>query len=153
MDIESTFTLAESASVSPSEEAAVKRILREFNHTANAELWAKFDQPQYSPQPLCIVAHDQDREVAGGLFASMSMSWLKVEIMAVREDSRRCGLGSSMLKAAEQAAKQRHCKYAFLDTMDYQAPDFYRENDYVVAGKIDDWDSHGHTKYFFTKTL
>jgi hypothetical protein len=35
----------------------------------------------------------------------------------------------------------------------YQSPDFYRKLGYQVAGKLEDWDSHEHMKYFFTKKL
>ena len=62
------------------------------------------------------------------------MSRLKIRIMAVREDHCRRG-----------------CKYGFLDTMGYQSPEFYRQHGYQVVGAIPDWDSHGHTKFYFTK--
>ena len=37
--------------------------------------------------------------------------------------------------------------------MDYQAPGFYQSIGYQIAGQLDDWDSHGHTKYFLGKDL
>jgi hypothetical protein len=55
--------------------------------------------------------------------------------------------------AAEQDAIRRRCKYVFLDTMDYQAPEFYQNLGYRIAGQIEDWDSHGHTKYWMVRTL
>lgn len=127
--------------------------LRVYNQTANPELWAKFDDPSHDPKPLQVAARDDANEIVGGLLATTSMSWLKVDIMSVREGHRRQGIGVSMLNAAEAEALLRGCKYGFLDTMGYQAPDFYRACGYDVAGSIPDWDSHGHTKFFFTKQL
>jgi hypothetical protein len=37
--------------------------------------------------------------------------------------------------------------------MDYQAPAFYQKLGYQIAGKLEDWDSLGHSKYLFTKQL
>ena len=131
----------------------INNILRVYNRTSNSELWAKFDDPSYDPMPLNIVAFNATKELVGGLLATTSMSWLKIDIMAVREDDRHQGVGTSMLKVAEAEARRRDCKYSFIDTMDYQSPEFYRKCGYDVAGTIADWDSHGHTKYYFTKTL
>ena len=134
-------------------DAEIKNLLREFNQSANPELWAKFDDPQHGPRPLCVTAHDPNGDLIGGLLATTSMAWLRIDIMAVREGYRRQGLGKQLLAAAEAQAARRGCQYSFLDTMDYQAPEFYRKCKYVVVGTIRDWDSHGHAKYFFTKTL
>ena len=131
----------------------INSYLRIHNQTANPELWAKFDDPRHDPKPLHVVARDDTNEIVGGLIAATCMSWLKVEIMAVREGHRRQGIGALILNAAEAEARLRGCKYAFLDTMDYQAPDFYRTCGYEVMGSISDWDSHGHTKFYFTKQL
>tara|TARA_R110002049_G_scaffold47902_1_gene138403 strand:+ start:105030 stop:105479 length:450 start_codon:yes stop_codon:yes gene_type:complete len=133
--------------------ATVQRYLREHNQTANPLWWSKFVDPQHDDRPLQIVALNARNECVGGLLATSSMKWLKVNIMAVRPDVRRSGVGSMLLSAAENEGKHRGCEYAFLDTMQFQAPDFYRKCGYQVAGSIPDWDSHGNTKFFFTKQL
>jgi GNAT superfamily N-acetyltransferase len=91
--------------------------------------------------------------IAGGLVAETQFAWLKISIMAVREDTRDQGIGSALLLAAEAEAQQRGCRYAFVDTMDYQAPAFYERLGYRIVGQIPDWDSHGHAKIYLTKTL
>ena len=50
-------------------------------------------------------------------------------------------------------ATARGCKYAYVDTMDYQAPDFYRAHGFAIVGEIPDWDSHGHKKFYLSKCL
>lgn len=141
------------AELSPAEVEAIKALLREYNRAANPELWAKFDASQAEPQNLHVAGYSVAGELIGGLLATTALSWLKINIMAVREDYRGQGLGAQLLQTAEQEAIRRDCQYSFLDTMDYQAPEFYRKCGYIIAGTIADWDSHGHTKYFFTKSL
>lgn len=132
---------------------AVYAELRSYNQTANPELWAKFEDPATEAVPLLIIAYDEAGQVAGGLFGETQFSWFKLSIMAVRADLRGHGFGRELMARAETEALRRNCKYAFLDTMSYQAPGFYERLGYGVAGRIDDWDSHGHAKIFMTKTL
>jgi predicted N-acetyltransferase YhbS len=91
--------------------------------------------------------------VAGGLIGTTQLLWLKVEILSVASQFRRQGVGSRLMAIAEAEAVRRGCKYAYVDTMEYQAPSFYQALGYQIAGRLDDWDSHGHAKYFLKKTL
>ena len=131
----------------------VNGFLRSHNQAANPDWWAKLDEVNFESKRLNVVVRNRKNEVVGGLLAETSMSWLKIRVMAVREDHRRRGLGTVMLEAAEGEARRRGCEYGFVDTMDYQSPEFYRQNGYEVAGSIADWDSHNHTKFYFTKQL
>ena len=127
---------------------AVRRILREFNVRVRKELRS----PDLSDKPLNLVAKSSGR-IVGGLLATTRGLWLKVSIMAVDESQRRQGLGTRLLRQAEALARGRGCRYAYVDTMDYQAPGFYRRLGYRPAGKLINWDSNGHDKLFFTKLL
>jgi ribosomal protein S18 acetylase RimI-like enzyme len=71
----------------------------------------------------------------------------------VPAELRGRGIGSELLRVAEHEAVRRGCLYAYVDTMDYQSPDFYRGAGYTLVGQLDDWDSHGHAKLLFTKRL
>lgn len=103
--------------------------------------------------PIFLVVRDEHGEVCGGLEGSMSHSWLKIDIMAVEPSCRGQGVGTELVVRAEALALDKGCKYAFVDTMSYQAPGFYERLGYEVVGRIPDWDSHGHDKLYFTKTL
>jgi ribosomal protein S18 acetylase RimI-like enzyme len=127
--------------------------LRSFNRAANPELRAKCDDPANDAVPLSVIAYDAEGAVAGGLFGETQFSWFKLSIMAIRADLRGQGFGRELVARAEAEARRRGCRYVFLDTMSYQAPGFYERLGYRVTGRIEDWDSHGHAKYFFTKTL
>jgi hypothetical protein len=47
----------------------------------------------------------------------------------------------------------RGCRRLFLETLDYQAPEFYEARGYVRQCELVDWDSHGHSKYIYVKVL
>ena len=75
------------------------------------------------------------------------------DLPAVAASARRQGIGRQLMEIAEKEAIARGCKYAFVDTIDYQSPAFYQKLGYQMAGRIPDWDSHGHAKCFLMKGL
>jgi GNAT superfamily N-acetyltransferase len=127
--------------------------LRNFNLERNRTFWELRERAEHKARPLFVMAIDAERAVIGGLIGSSEFHWMKIDIMAVRAPFRRRGIGRLLVAAAEKEALARNCKYVFVDTMSYQAPEFYEKLGYQVAGSLQDWDSHGHTKFFMTKTL
>lgn len=132
---------------------AVNSQLRLHNQTANRRYIDKLGQKEYQPYPVNLFALDSDEKVVGGLFGTIQMNWLKVSVMAVRKEHRGMGIGSNLLKRAEEMARERSCQRAYLDTMEYQGLEFYQKNGYQVVGELEDWDSHGHAKFFLVKRL
>lgn len=102
---------------------------------------------------LVLLAKASDGEVIGGLLALTQLSWLRISTMAVHPDWRGRGIGAGLLVEAERIAVERGCIHAHVDTMSYQAPEFYLKHGYRVAGEFPDWDSHGHAKMHFLKSL
>ena len=100
-----------------------------------------------------MFAFAPDGVVIAGLFASTRFSWLKITLIATKQGQRSKGVGAALLTQAESTARERGCKYAYVDTMEYQAPAFYIRSGYRLAGTLEDWDSHGHKKLFFVKDL
>lgn len=141
------------AALSDEQNEAICVLLRAYNRAANPAFFSACDAPENLPKPLSIVVYDGAGVVVGGLIAETQFQWLKVSIVVVAESARRRGIGNRLVEIAEDEAKVRGCTRSYLDTMDYQAPDFYRKRGYQIAGKLENWDSHGHTKLFFTKSL
>lgn len=137
----------------PEMRETVNTELRSFNHAANPRFYVAIERPENEAKPLNLFAFDRDGLVCGGLFAETQFLWLKVSIMAVRSELRRQGVGAKLMALAEAEAVQRGCKHAFVDTMEYQAPNFYLRLGYKVVGQLENWDSHGHTKFYLTKDL
>jgi len=127
--------------------------LRGYNRAQNPVYYQARDLPENAPRPLNYLVYDAEGVIIGGLIAETQFDWLKISIMAVAEHARRRGIGGRLIALAEQEAKARRCRHAYVDTMDYQAPDFYHKLGYQLVGKLENWDSHGHTKCFFTKQL
>lgn len=131
---------------------AVRGWLREFNLAANPPFMELVQRPQNEARPLVVIATD-DSGVVGGLLAETQLAWLKVSIMAVAPKRRSQGIGAALLAEAEHQAITRGCRRAYVDTMEYQAPQFYVKQGYEIVGRLEDWDSHSHAKLFLTKLL
>jgi GNAT superfamily N-acetyltransferase len=131
---------------------SVRKPLREYNRAASPDFYKFYDDPK-STVPLNLFAFDEDNHCIAGLLGNTLLAWLKIDILSVSPAHRRHGLGTALMLRAEEEARKRDCKYSFVDTMSYQAPDFYPRLGYTQVGRIQHWDSHGHDKLFFTKTL
>ena len=129
----------------------VRAILRAHNLETNPVFMR---QAQVSPpKPLVVIGSTPEGTVAGGLIGATRGRWFKLDIMGVRQELRRTGLGSRLLRAAETEAAARGCDRVYLETMEHQAPAFYAACGYEQRCKLDDWDSHGHAKHVFVKHL
>lgn len=103
-------------------------------------------------QWLRLFVRDETGGLIAGLLGGTNWHWLHIDILWVREDCRKLGLGKQLMARAEAEAMRRGCQYAMVDTMDFQAPDFYRQLGYSVWGVLEDVPP-GHRRIFFRKTL
>ena len=102
--------------------------------------------------PLNIVEYDAGGNVIGGLLGGTYWGWMYVDILWVKEEHRKAGIGSRLLARAEGEAKARGCHHVHLDTMSWQAPEFYKKHGYEVIGILPDIPS-GNQKYLLMKAL
>ena len=96
------------------------------------------------------------RDSAGRIYAGLSgHTWGdagEVRFLWVDEARRHTGIGSRLLRAAEEEASARGCRKIVLSTHSFQAPDFYRKRGYVVAGAVSDY-TKGHAHIYLEKSL
>lgn len=96
------------------------------------------------------------RESAGRIYAGLSgHTWggvCEIRFLWVDEPRRDAGVGSRLLRAAEEEACARGCRKIVLSTHSFQAPHFYRRHGYVIAGEYADY-PRGHRSIFLEKTL
>ena len=145
--------VVESAAAPEAALDAIRRELRAFNRSANPAFYALADAPENAERPLHVVAYDVAGDVVGGLIGTTFLAWLDIDMLSVRAGDRRRGLGRRIMRAAEAAAVARGCRYASVDTTDFQAPGFYERLGYAIVGRFEDRCGQGHTKYFLTRRL
>ena len=102
--------------------------------------------------PLNLIEYDADGSIIGGLLGGTYWGWMYIDILWVREDHRRHGIGSRLLTEAEKEAMRRGCHHVHVDTMSWQAPAFYQKHGYEVIGVLPDIPL-GNQKYLLMKAL
>ena len=102
--------------------------------------------------PLNIVEYDTNGNIIGGILGGTYWGWMYVDILWVHENRRYKGIGSKLLRKAEKEAIRRGCHHVHLDTMSWQAPEFYQKHGYEVIGILPDI-PNGNQKYLLMKAL
>ena len=101
---------------------------------------------------LNIVEYDYDGNVIAGILGGTYWGWMHLDILWVDEKYRKTGIGSKLLKAAEEEAVRRGCHSVHVDTMSWQAPEFYKKHGYRIIGELDNI-PNGNKKYHLVKEL
>jgi len=89
-------------------------------------------------------------EIIGGLSAHHFYDWLHIEILIVPEEFRKQGIGTELIRLAEQHARAKGCTGVWLDTFEHQAPRFYQKLGYTEFGRLEGHPS-GARRYFLQK--
>lgn len=105
-----------------------------------------------SEKVALLVRDDETGDIIGGLHARVFYRWLFIELLVVPEQTRGQGTGSRLMQMAEDLAIEKGCVGMWLDTFDFQAPDFYRSHGFSEFAQIDDYPP-GHKRFFFQKRL
>lgn len=105
-----------------------------------------------NPKDLGVYAKDEAGNIVAGLTGTTHGNWLTVKFLWVSEVLRGRNIGSEILLQAEQTARERGCKFVFLDTFSFQAPLFYRKHGYQEACVLEEYPLTG-MRYYFTKKL
>lgn len=104
------------------------------------------------PELVAWLVRDEQDEIVGGLYGRVFFRWLYIELLVVPEQARGQGTGSTLMQMAEELAREKNCVGIWLDTFDFQAPEFYRRHGFTEVGQIDDYPP-GHQHFFFQKRL
>lgn len=105
-------------------------------------------------QKVELVAKNDADEIIGGIFGYVNYyAGFKINTLWMREDTRKTGLGTKLLRNAERKAKELGAKIAILDTFSFQAEDFYIKNGYEVFGRINEFPKENQSFIFLKKQL
>ncbi|MGW6781032.1 GNAT family N-acetyltransferase [Brucella pseudogrignonensis] len=97
---------------------------------------------------ICI-KDDDSEEVQGGIWTEMLFDWTYIEILFVPERLRGRGLASQLLKQAEAIAISKGSVGMWLETFDFQAPDFYLRNGYEMFATLADYPRGSNRRFLF----
>ncbi|RUL74922.1 GNAT family N-acetyltransferase [Dyella choica] len=123
---------------------AIRRQLDQFNFAA----CGISDQ-----RPLALLVRDPATgDVVGGLNGRTSRGMLFIDVFFLPESMRGTGLGSRLLRMAEEEGLQRGCRSGLLFTNNFQAPDFYRKHGWREFGRFAT-DPPGTSRIYFSKEL
>ncbi|APH16973.1 acetyltransferase domain protein [Clostridium sporogenes] len=104
---------------------------------------------------LCInrVIEDTNGEIIAGILSKMyCWNCIYIDVLWIKEEYRKDGLGTKLLKELEKIAKEKNCHLIHLDTFDFQAKDFYIKHGYEIFGILDQCPEN-HKRYFMKKNI
>ncbi len=123
--------------------AAIEKKIEEFNLAS----WEVKEQVS-----LAVAVYGEKQELLAGAAARTFGYWLLVDNIWVSEHLRGKNIGSQILQGLEKAAIARGCKFALLDTLNFQAKPFYEKFGYEVQWVQENYPKEG-CKYFMVKQL
>jgi GNAT superfamily N-acetyltransferase len=123
---------------------AILRPLAEYNES-------KVGQFYLGPVAI-FLRHPADDAIIGGLWGAYIHDWLAVDMLFVPEEFRGRGIGSTLMRMAEDVAQKRECVGIRVDTATYQAPGFYEKLGYQELARLK---YHGqiHEQIYYFKIL
>ena len=99
------------------------------------------------------VIADTYGDIIAGINSKMyCWNCLYIDVLWVKEEYRKEGLGSKILNEIEKVAKDKGCYLIHLDTFDFQAKDFYLKHGYDIFGILDECPQK-HKRYFMKKFI
>ncbi|MCA3629296.1 MAG: GNAT family N-acetyltransferase [Methylobacterium sp.] len=91
-------------------------------------------------------------EIVGGVTGECWTTVLFIQLLWIDERFRGGDFGTRLMAAIEEQARRFGARRAYVDTMSFQAPDFYRKCGYHEFGAIADYPD-GVSRHWFTKAL
>ncbi len=121
----------------------------------NKENWDVSERHPISAQvlsPLDLTNSKSTQSILAGASGTTFGNWLHIERLWVSEELRGNKVGSKILLAIENAAKEKGCTHSMLDTLEFQAKPFYERHGYQVQWTQENYPKTG-SKFFMTKAL
>jgi GNAT superfamily N-acetyltransferase len=103
-------------------------------------------------RPIAVVLRDDANAVIGGLWGHTGYDWLFTQLLVVPASLRGRGVGSQIMRLAENEACARGCHGAWLDTFEFQARGFYERIGYECFGELQNYPA-GFSRFFMSKRL
>jgi ribosomal protein S18 acetylase RimI-like enzyme len=125
------------------ESAIVDKGLGEFNDQA---------APLHEVRTLSCFVRDEDGRVIGGVIGRRWGQLCELQQLWVEAGHRGRGLGVGLVREFERHAVRKGCTSLCLETLSFQAPDFYLKLGYTIAFTMRGY-PHDIRKYQMVKEL
>src|SRR5688572_23134406 len=103
-------------------------------------------------EPFAFFMRDDNGNIVAGCNGNIGYDWVYVDQLWVAEFLRGKGYGSQLMRAAEEWGIKKGCIWAAVNTMDWEAPEFYKKLGYQI-----EFERHGLAKnsvfYYLRKKL
>ncbi|KXY27267.1 GNAT family acetyltransferase [Bacillus cereus] len=103
-------------------------------------------------EEIHVFLRNENGTVCGGILGEIYANWLEIHTFMMDEDIRKHGYGSKLLLEIEQVAVEKNCDFIKVDTLSFQALNFYKKHGYQVFGVIDNA-GRDYQHYYLKKDL
>jgi hypothetical protein len=118
----------------PEMREVVNTELRQLNPAANPLSCEALSRLEYSATALNIFVFDQGDKFVAGCLPKHASCGYRFQLWRSEVSYEAKGTGTELMSRAK--AIQRDCRDAFVDNMEYQAPDFHLSLGFRVAGQL-----------------
>lgn len=101
---------------------------------------------------LGVFLEDEQGSIIAGVTGYTHGNWLEIEYLWVNEGLRGKNIGRELIGKIETIARGRDCKFAFLYTFTFQAPQFYKNLGYEEKFVLNEYPLTGQ-KHYYSKNL
>lgn len=102
-------------------------------------------------EELHLYLINEEGSTFGGIVGEFCWNWLEIQYLFIEQDLRNLGYGRQLLRAAEKKAMEKKCDFIKLDTLSFQALDFYLKEGFQIFGTIENAGSYTH--YYLKKDI
>jgi ribosomal protein S18 acetylase RimI-like enzyme len=99
-----------------------------------------------------IFDYDPPKNLRAGIYVYLHPGWAYIDLLWVSEGLRGQGVGTKLMKQAENEAQERGCHSAYLWPQDFEAPGFYEKLGYKRYVTFENF-IPGHQRIGFMKRL
>lgn len=83
-------------------------------------------------ESFCFFLRDEESKINGGIRGVIYYGCMYIDELWVKDDYRGQGYGKNLMFKAEELSKNKNCNFITLNTMDFEAREFYENLGYIV---------------------
>lgn len=122
-----------------------KKVIEYNNASLPGENKSQFEQ-------MSFIVRNEAEEIIGGLTATGFWRHLHIDFLWVDPAARGKRIAAKLMAQAEVYARSKGHRLIIVDTLSFQAPEFYKKQGYSEFGVINDF-PEGHSHHHFEKWL